>query len=118
MLGTYALSTGYHDEYYGTAQKARRLIVADFRAVFDSGVHALFTPTTPGPAFRLGERVDDPVEMYLSDVFTVTANLAGIPAVSVPIGRVGGLPFGGQVLAPWWKEEDMLAVAGAVEAAR
>jgi aspartyl-tRNA(Asn)/glutamyl-tRNA(Gln) amidotransferase subunit A len=117
MLGTYALSAGYHDEYYGTAQKARRLIVADFRAVFDSGVHALFTPTTPGPAFRLGERVDDPVEMYLSDVFTVTANLAGIPGVSVPIGRVGGLPFGGQILAPWWMEEDMLAVAGAVEAA-
>ena len=75
----------------------------------------LFTPTTPGPAFRLGERVHDPVQMYLSDVFTVTANLAGTPGVSVPIGTVGGLPVGGQVLAPRWGEETMLAVAAAAE---
>jgi aspartyl-tRNA(Asn)/glutamyl-tRNA(Gln) amidotransferase subunit A len=125
MLGTYALSAGYYDydEYYGTAQRARRLITDDFRRAFKGtagtpsgpGVDVLFTPTSPTPAFRLGERTADPVEMYLSDVFTATANLAGIPGVSVPIGRVRGLPVGGQVLAPWWGEENMLAVAGALE---
>jgi len=117
MLGTYALSAGYHDEYYGTAQEARRLIIADFHGVFDAGVDVLLTPTTPGPAFALGARIEDPMEMYLSDVFTVTANLAGLPAVSVPIGTVDGLPIGAQILAPWWGEEAMFAVAGAVEAA-
>jgi aspartyl-tRNA(Asn)/glutamyl-tRNA(Gln) amidotransferase subunit A len=117
MLGTYALSAGYYDQYYGTAQRARLLITEDFRKVFADGVDVLFTPTSPTTAFRLGERTADPVEMYLSDVFTVTANLAGIPGVSVPIGRVRGLPVGGQVLAPWWGEERMLAVAGALEAA-
>jgi aspartyl-tRNA(Asn)/glutamyl-tRNA(Gln) amidotransferase subunit A len=116
MFGTYALSAGYYDEYYGTAQRARRLITEDFRRAFDGGADVLFTPTSPTPAFRLGERTADPVEMYLSDVFTVTANLAGIPGVSVPIGRVRGLPVGGQILAPWWAEEKMLAVAGALEA--
>ncbi|HET9949985.1 MAG TPA: amidase family protein, partial [Longimicrobiales bacterium] len=117
MLGTYALSAGYYDQYYGRAQRARALITEELRGVFADGVHALFTPTSPTPAFRLGERTADPVEMYLSDVFTVTANLAGIPGVSVPVGRVGGLPVGGQVLAPWWEEETMLAVAGVLEAA-
>jgi len=116
MLGTYALSAGYYDQYYGTAQRARGLITEDFRKVFAGGVDVLFTPTSPTPAFALGERTADPVEMYLSDVFTVTANLAGIPGVSVPIGRVRGLPVGGQVLAPWWREETMLAAAGALEA--
>ena len=116
-IGTYVLSAGYYDEYYGSAQKARALITADFRAVFERGVDLLFTPTTPGPAFPLGERTDDPVRMYLSDVFTVTANLAGLPAASVPIGRVDGLPVGGQILAPRWEEERILAAASAVEAA-
>jgi aspartyl-tRNA(Asn)/glutamyl-tRNA(Gln) amidotransferase subunit A len=116
MLGTYALSAGYYDEYYGSAQRARALITQDFRRVFQQGVDVLFTPTSPTPAFELGERTADPVEMYLSDVFTVTANLAGIPGVSVPIGRQRGLPVGGQVLAQWWEEERMLAVAGALEA--
>jgi aspartyl-tRNA(Asn)/glutamyl-tRNA(Gln) amidotransferase subunit A len=116
MLGTYALSAGYYDQYYGTAQRARGLITEDFRKVFAGGVDVLFTPTSPTPAFALGERTADPIEMYLSDVFTVTANLAGIPGVSVPIGRVRGLPVGGQVLAPWWREETMLAAAGALEA--
>jgi aspartyl-tRNA(Asn)/glutamyl-tRNA(Gln) amidotransferase subunit A len=116
MLGTYALSAGYYDQYYGAAQRARRAITEDFRGVFESGVDVLLTPTSPTPAFELGERTEDPVEMYLSDVFTVTANLAGIPGVSVPIGQLRGLPVGGQVLAPWWEEEHMLAVAGALEA--
>ena len=115
MLGTFALSAGYYDEYYGTAQRARRMITEDFRSVFDDGVDALFTPTSPTPAFKIGERMDDPMEMYLSDVFTVTANLAGIPGISVPIGSIRGLPVGGQVLAPWWQEDQMLAIAGELE---
>jgi aspartyl-tRNA(Asn)/glutamyl-tRNA(Gln) amidotransferase subunit A len=117
MLGTYALSAGYYDQYYGSAQRARALITDDFRSVFAGGVDVLFTPTAPGPAFRLGERTADPVQMYLSDVYTVTANLAGLPGASVPIGSVRGLPVGGQILAPWWNEEAMLQVAAAVEAA-
>ncbi len=116
LLGTYALSAGYYDQYYGTAQRARGLISSDFRTVFTDGVDVLFTPTTPGPAFSLGERTDDPVSMYLSDVFTVTANLAGIPGLSLPIGRIDGLPIGGQILAPWWEEETMIAVARSLEA--
>ncbi|MEX2531561.1 MAG: Asp-tRNA(Asn)/Glu-tRNA(Gln) amidotransferase subunit GatA [Gemmatimonadota bacterium] len=115
MLGTYGLSAGYHDEYYGRAQKVRALIQRDFDRVWEAGVDLLFTPTSPGPAFRLGERTEDPVAMYLSDVFTVTANLAGIPGVSVPIGESGGLPVGGQFLAPPWDEGRMLAAARTLE---
>lgn len=115
MLGTYALSSGYYDEYYGTAQRARSLVASDFARVFEK-VDVLFTPTTPTTAFPLGANTDDPLAMYLSDVFTVTANLAGIPAMSVPVGEVEGLPVGGQVLAPWWHESKMLAVGGALEA--
>ena len=115
MLGTYALSSGYYDEYYGTAQRARSLVAEDFAKVFEQ-VDVLFTPTTPTTAFSLGANTDDPLAMYLSDVFTVTANLAGIPAMSVPVGEVEGLPVGGQVLAPWWHESAMLAVGGALEA--
>jgi len=117
IVGTHVLSAGYYDQYYGAAQKARERITADFRSVFEGGVDVLFTPTAPAPAFPLGERTDDPVQMYLSDVFTVTANLAGVPGVSVPIGRVDGLPVGGQILAPWWEEERMLAVAATLEVA-
>ena len=116
MLGTYALSAGYYDQYYGAAQRARRRIRDDLRRLFDDGVHLLFTPTTPGPAFPLGERIRDPLAMYLSDVFTVTANLAGVPAVSVPIGTVRDLPVGGQLVAPWWREERMISVAAVLEA--
>lgn len=116
MLGTYVLSSGYYDQYYGAAQHARRAVVQDFRSVFASGVDALFTPTTPAPAFALGERLADPLQMYQSDVFTVTANLAGVPAMSVPIGTAHGLPFGGQVIAPWWGEASMVAVGGVLEA--
>ena len=116
MLGTYALSSGYYDEYYGTAQRARSLVAEDFARVFER-VDVLFTPTAPTTAFELGANTSDPLAMYLSDVFTVTANLAGIPAMSVPVGDVDGLPVGGQVLAPWWGESAMLAVAGALETA-
>jgi len=117
MLGTYVLSAGYYDRYYGRAQRMRRRIAADFRQVFESGVDVLFTPTAPSVAFPLGERVTDPVRMYLSDVFTVTANLVGLPAVSVPIGTCDGLPVGGQIMAPHFDEDVMLAAAGALEAA-
>jgi len=116
MLGTYVLSAGYYDAYYARAQKVRTLIARDFQEVFSSGVDLLFTPTTPGPAFPLGEKVDDPVQMYLQDIFTVTANLAGIPALSVPIGTVGGLPVGGQFMAPHWGEEVIIRAAAALEA--
>ncbi|KPJ83252.1 MAG: glutamyl-tRNA amidotransferase [Gemmatimonas sp. SG8_23] len=118
MLGTYVLSAGYFDRYYGAAQNVRTRIRSDFERVFSSGVDVLFTPTTPEPAFRLGEKTDDPVRMYLSDVFTVPANLAGIPGMSVPIGDVDGLPVGGQILAPWWEEALMVSVGAAIERRR
>ncbi len=115
MLGTYALSAGYYDQFYGRAQRARVTIRQDFRHVFDDGIDALFTPTTPSPAFRLGEKTEDPLQMYLSDVYTVTANLAGLPAASVPIGGVEGLPVGGQILADQWREDVVVRVAAALE---
>ncbi len=117
LLGTYVLSAGYYDAYYKKAQEVRALIAEDFRAVFDGGVHALFTPTAPAPAFPLGAKLDDPYEMYLSDIFTATANLAGIPGLSLPIGRVDALPIGGQLLASHFDEETMFAVAYALERA-
>jgi aspartyl-tRNA(Asn)/glutamyl-tRNA(Gln) amidotransferase subunit A len=116
MLGTYVLSHGYYDAYYRKAQEVRALITQDFARVFASGVHALFTPTTPTPAFTLGA-ITDPYEMYLSDIYTVTANLSGIPGMSVPIGHVDGLPVGGHVLAPHFAEQTMFRVGFALERA-
>ena len=116
MLGTYVLSAGYYDAYYRKAMQVRSLIARDFRDAFASGVHVLFTPTTPTPAFPFGSRAD-PYEMYLSDIFTCTANLAGVPAMSLPIGRVGKLPVGGQLIAPHFAEKRMFAVAAALEEA-
>jgi aspartyl-tRNA(Asn)/glutamyl-tRNA(Gln) amidotransferase subunit A len=116
LLGTYVLSAGYYDAYYKKAQAVRTLIAEDFRAVFTSGVHAIFTPTTPTPAFPIGA-ISDPYEMYLNDIFTVTANLAGVPAISVPIGRVRRLPVGGQLIAAHFDEYGMFRVAYALEAA-
>jgi aspartyl-tRNA(Asn)/glutamyl-tRNA(Gln) amidotransferase subunit A len=116
MIGTHVLSAGYYDAYYGRAQRVRALIAQDFRYVFDSGVDVIFTPTTPSVAFRIGERTRDPYEMYLSDVFTVTANLAGIPAMSIPIGDVDGLPVGGQLMGDHWTEPRLVRVAQALEA--
>jgi aspartyl-tRNA(Asn)/glutamyl-tRNA(Gln) amidotransferase subunit A len=116
LLGTYVLSAGYYDAYYAKAMKVRALISRDFEAVFASGIDVLFTPTTPTPAFVAGSK-SDPYDMYLSDVFTVTANLAGIPALSLPIGRVTGLPVGGQLLAPHFAEQQMFNVANALERA-
>ena len=100
MLGTYALSAGYYDAYYGQAQKVRTLIIRDYERAF-ADFDVLVSPTSPTTAFRIGERADDPLAMYLSDVFTIPANLAGVPAISVPCGLdSGGLPIGLQFTAP------------------
>lgn len=115
LLGTYVLSAGYYDAYYKKAQAVRSLIADDFRAVFTSGVHAIFTPTTPTPAFPIGA-ISDPYEMYLNDIFTVTANLAGVPAMSVPIGRMRNLPVGGQIITGHFDEYTMFRVGYALEA--
>jgi aspartyl-tRNA(Asn)/glutamyl-tRNA(Gln) amidotransferase subunit A len=114
LLGTYVLSAGYYDAYYRKAQQVRALITRDFADVFKSGVHLLFTPTTPSPAFELGAK-SDPYEMYLSDIFTCTANLAGVPAMSLPIGRVDGLPVGGQFIASHFDERQMFVAAYSLE---
>ena len=116
LLGTYVLSSGYYDAYYRKAMQVRRLIADDFARVFASGVHLLLTPTTPGPAFSIGA-MSDPYEMYLSDIFTVTANLAGIPAMSVPVGLVDGLPVGAQIMASHFDEYRMLVAGYAIERA-
>jgi aspartyl-tRNA(Asn)/glutamyl-tRNA(Gln) amidotransferase subunit A len=116
MLGTFALSAGYYDAYYGRAQRARAAIAADFHRVWAEGVDVIFTPTAPTPAFTIGERTHDPLSMYLSDIYTVTANLTGIPGISVPIGAVDGLPVGGQLVAPHWEEATMIRAAHALEA--
>lgn len=116
LLGTYVLSAGYYDAYYKKAQAVRTLIADDFKTVFASGVNAIFTPTTPTTAFPVGA-ISDPYEMYLNDIFTVTANLAGVPAISVPIGRVRRLPVGGQIITAHFDEYTMFRVAYALEAA-
>ena len=115
LVGTYVLSAGYYDAYYRKAQRVRALIAEDFRRVFDSGVDLLLTPTTPTPAFKAGEKTEDPVAMYLADVFVCSMSLAGLPAVSLPVGRSEGLPIGAQLVAPYFGEERMLAAAGRVE---
>jgi aspartyl-tRNA(Asn)/glutamyl-tRNA(Gln) amidotransferase subunit A len=119
MIGTYALSSGYYDAYYGQAQKVRTLITRDFEQAFGT-VDVLISPTTPTTAFRIGERVDDPMAMYLADLCTIPANLAGTPAMSVPAGLSDedGLPVGLQVMAPALAEQRMYKVAAAFEVAR
>ena len=117
MLGTYALSAGYYDAYYLKAQKVRTLLVRDFEEVFKQ-VDAIVTPTSPTAAFKLGEKVDDPLSMYLADIFTVTADLAGIPGISVPCGQTkGNLPVGLQILGKLFDESTILRVARACELA-
>ncbi|PYY19569.1 MAG: Asp-tRNA(Asn)/Glu-tRNA(Gln) amidotransferase GatCAB subunit A [Acidobacteria bacterium] len=118
MLGTYALSAGYYDAYYLKAQKVRTLIAQDFLAAFKE-VDSIVTPTTPTPAFKLGEKSDDPLAMYLADIFTVTASLAGIPGISIPCGNSkDGLPIGMQILGRHFEEATILRVAHAFEHAR
>jgi aspartyl-tRNA(Asn)/glutamyl-tRNA(Gln) amidotransferase subunit A len=115
MIGTYVLSAGYYDAYYTRAQKVRRLIKADFDNAFES-VDLILTPTTPTEAFALDERPTDPIEMYLNDIFTVTVNLAGLPAISVPAGLSGrGLPLGLQLIGPKFSEQTLFNAAKALE---
>ena len=114
MLGTYVLSGGYYDAYYVKAQRVRALIRQDYERAFDR-VDLIATPTSPTTAFRLGERLEDPIKMYLADVFTVSANLAGIPAVSVPCGLSDGLPVGLQLTGPAWGESRLLRAGAAYE---
>jgi len=119
MLGTHVLSSGYYDAYYLKAQKVRALIARDFVEAFDE-VDVILTPTAPSPAFKLGELVDDPLQMYLADIYTVTADLAGVPGISVPCGKTKGapaLPIGMQLLGKHFDEERLLQVAHAFERA-
>ena len=117
LIGTYVLSAGYYDAYYLKAQKVRTLIAGDFRRAFET-VDVLLTPTTPSAAFAIGEKMDDPIAMYLNDVFTVPASLAGLPAISVPAGlSAGGLPLGLHLIGRPFDEETVLRAAHALETA-
>ena len=118
MLGTYALSAGYYDAYYLKAQRVRTLLTRDFEDAFRK-VDAIVTPTSPTAAFKLGEKVDDPLAMYLADIYTVTADLAGIPGISVPCGETReNLPIGLQILGKHFDEATILRVAHAYEMSR
>ncbi|MCZ7376434.1 Asp-tRNA(Asn)/Glu-tRNA(Gln) amidotransferase subunit GatA [Micromonospora sp. WMMC250] len=116
MIGTYALSSGYYDAYYGQAQKVRTLITRDFTAAFEQ-VDALISPTTPSVAFPMGARTADPYQMYLADLYTIPTNLYGGPGISVPCGLSEGLPVGLQVMAPTMADDRMYRVAAALESA-
>ncbi len=116
MLGTYALSAGYYDAFYGKAQKVRTLIKGDFDAVWASGVDAIVAPTSPTVAWPLGARLDDPVAMYLSDVCTLPLNMAGLPGLSIPCGLAEGLPVGLQAIGRAWSELDLFRLARGYEA--
>ncbi|HEY8370294.1 MAG TPA: Asp-tRNA(Asn)/Glu-tRNA(Gln) amidotransferase subunit GatA [Thermodesulfobacteriota bacterium] len=114
LIGTYALSSGYYDAYYLKASQVRTLIARDFEQAF-AKADLLLTPTAPTPAFRLGEKTDDPLTMYLNDVYTIPVNLAGLPGLSMPCGFVGGLPVGAQLVAPAFEEERLLRAAHAYQ---
>jgi aspartyl-tRNA(Asn)/glutamyl-tRNA(Gln) amidotransferase subunit A len=117
LIGTYVLSAGYYDAYYLKAQKVRTLIKRDFDAAFET-VDAILTPTTPGPAFALGEKTGDPLEMYLNDIFTVTVNMAGLPGMSVPAGLSSeGTPLGLQLIGKAFDEETLFRVGRVIEEA-
>jgi aspartyl-tRNA(Asn)/glutamyl-tRNA(Gln) amidotransferase subunit A len=116
LIGTYALSSGYYDAYYSSAQKVRTLIVRDFQTAFEK-VDVIATPTSPGVAFELGSKTDDPLAMYMNDYFTVPYSLAGVPALSLPIGLSEGLPVGMQIAGPAFGEQRVLDAAHALEKA-
>ena len=118
MIGTYVLSAGYYDAYYLRAQKVRTLIKRDFEQAFDAGIDAMLTPATPSAAFGIGEKADDPIEMYLNDVFTVTVNMAGLPGISVPAGLdAQGLPLGLQLIGRPFDEETLFSLGHVLEQA-
>ena len=115
MLGTYVLSSGYYDAYYSKAQKVRALVKRDYETAFEK-CDAILTPTSPTTAFKIGEKSDDPLAMYLSDIYTVSANLAGVPGISVPCGLSGeGLPIGTQLVGNFWSEDVLLNLANVYE---
>ncbi len=114
MLGTYSLSSGYYDAYYKKAQQVRELIKQDFAAAFKK-VDVIFSPVSPFPAFKIGERASDPLAMYLVDIYTVSVNLAGLPGISLPAGKVGRLPVGLQIIGGHFEESKLLSVAAAME---
>jgi aspartyl-tRNA(Asn)/glutamyl-tRNA(Gln) amidotransferase subunit A len=114
MLGTYALSAGYYDAYYLKAQKVRTLIRHEFQDVFNT-VDAIVAPTSPSVAFNVGSRIDNPMQMYLSDILTIPANIAGIPAISIPCGTDDGLPVGLQIMGNHLNEETILRIAYSYE---
>jgi len=114
MTGTYVLSAGYYDAYYLKAQKVRRLIADDFERAF-AQVDVLIGPTTPTPAFAIGAKTSDPITMYLNDIYTIGANLAGLPAISIPCGFVQNLPVGLQIVGPHFGEERVLGAAHAFQ---
>ena len=114
MLGTYALSAGYYDAYYLKAQKVRTLIRREFDEAFEK-FDALVTPTSPTVPFTMGEKLDDPMQMYLSDVCTLPINIAGLPAISIPAGFTDGLPIGMQIIAKPFAEETILRIAHAYQ---
>jgi len=120
MLGTYALSSGYYDAYYLRAQKVRTLIKDEIEKAF-AKVDLILTPTAPTSAFKIGEKTDNPLEMYLADIFTITANVTGVPAISLPVEKIKigekELPFGFQLMAKWFDEETLLCAADAYEKA-
>ena len=115
MLGTYVLSAGYYDAYYRKAQKVRRLIMNDFENAFKE-VDFIISPTTPSVAFKFGEKVDDPLAMYLNDIYTASVNLAGIPAISIPAGiNKEKLPYGIQLMGKRFDEEGLLKMWNEIE---
>jgi len=114
MLGTYVLSHGYYDAYYLQAQKTRTLIIQDFEKAFEK-IDVLITPTSPTTAFQFGEKTQDPLQMYLSDIYTVPVNLAGLPAISIPVGKINGLPVGLQIVGRHFEEETIFKIAYELE---
>jgi aspartyl-tRNA(Asn)/glutamyl-tRNA(Gln) amidotransferase subunit A len=115
MLGTFALSAGWYDAYYGRAMRARTLVQRDFQKAFEAA-DVLVSPVAPTPPFRFGERTADPLAMYLTDAMTIPASLAGVPAIAIPAGTAGGLPVGLHVQAPHLREDLLFRVAAAHEA--
>ena len=114
MLGTYSLSSGYYDAYYKKAQEVRNLIQQDFQKAFEK-IDLIFCPVTPFPAFKIGEKMNDPLSMYLADIYTVSVNLAGLPGLSMPVGKVEGLPVGLQIIGNHFQENKILSIASFIE---